>query len=354
MKNIYLKVPSINELHYKQKWMTDPKTMSYNAGYDIDIKGYDKQTGTITKTIEEMIAWYNNWINQEPDKYFAYIYDKTISEPVGEVYYYLDNGIHSMGIVIQNKYRGKGYSYHALLELEKVAFDKNGISELSDFIPLDRIGAIKTFKKAGFVQTELEENGLVFDKESIARQLLITKESYFSNRIELDKIIIRKASTADIVQIATIKVTGWKKAYTDIIDNDYLNNMVVDKEIISYNNKYSLNDVFVAELNNEIVGFCRVYDYDKAEFEDTEIDCEIREIYVRPDIKRIGIGSKLFNYVLNYFKTKGKRKLYLGVFKDNYKSRKFYEKMGGILWKDGYLEIKGTRYPIVSYLYKLN
>ena len=39
---------------------------------------------------------------------------------------------------------------------------------------------------------------------------------------------------------------------------------------------------------------------------------------------------------------------------DNYKSRKFYEKMGGILWKDGHLEIKGTRYPIVSYLYKLN
>lgn len=178
MSNIYLKVPSIDELYYRQEWMRDSKTMSYNAGFDIDLKGYDKETGTITKTDKEMVSWYNNWINKEPDKYFAYIFDKEIDEPIGEVYYYLDNGIHSMGIVIQDRYRGKGYSYNALLELEKVAFEKNNISELSDLIPLDRTGAIKTFKKAGFIHTELENKELVFGKESISRQLLITKEMY--------------------------------------------------------------------------------------------------------------------------------------------------------------------------------
>ena len=181
MPNIYLKVPSIEDLHYRQEWMKEKKTMSYNAGYDIDLKGYDKKTGTITKTDEEMITWYNNWINKEPDKYFAYIYDFEIVEPIGEVYYYLDNGIHSMGIVIQDKYRGKGYSNYALLELEKIAFEKNNINELSDIIPLDRVGAIETFKKAGFIHTELEEKGFVFGKESVAKQLLITKEMYFNN-----------------------------------------------------------------------------------------------------------------------------------------------------------------------------
>ena len=178
MQNTYLKVPNIQELHYRQKWMKDPKTMSYNAGYDMDLKGYDKETGTINKTDEEMMVWYDNWVNKEPDKYFAYIYDSEISEPIGEVYYYLNNGIHSMGIVIQDKYRGKGYSYYALLELEKVAFEKNNISELSDMVPLDRISVIKTFKKAGFIHTDLYKKELVFGKESIARQLLITKEMY--------------------------------------------------------------------------------------------------------------------------------------------------------------------------------
>ena len=36
MSNIYLKVPSIDELYYRQEWMRDSKTMSYNAGFDID------------------------------------------------------------------------------------------------------------------------------------------------------------------------------------------------------------------------------------------------------------------------------------------------------------------------------
>lgn len=182
MPNIYLKVSSVNELHYRQEWMKDPKTMSYNAGYDMDLKGYDKATGTITKSDEEMVTWYNNWVNKEPDKYFAYIYDNEVAEPIGEVYYYLDNGIHSMGILIQDKYRGKGYAYKALLELEKVAFEKNNINELSDIIPIERINAIKTFKKAGFVYTGLVKKENVFGKESIARQLLITKDWYLRNR----------------------------------------------------------------------------------------------------------------------------------------------------------------------------
>ena len=87
-----------------------------------------------------------------------------------------------MGILIQDKYRGKGYSYRALLELEKVAFEKNNIGELSDIIPLDRVGAIKSFKKAGFVHTNFEQKELVFGNESIAKQLLITKKMYLNIR----------------------------------------------------------------------------------------------------------------------------------------------------------------------------
>ncbi len=127
-----------------------------------------------------MIKWYDNWVNKEPDKYFAYIMMDVSEEPIGEVYYYLDKGIHSMGIVIQDKYRGNGYSYKALLELEKIAFEKYEISELSDIIPLDRIGAIRSFKKAGFIHTNLEQKELVFGKEIIAKQLLITREMYFN------------------------------------------------------------------------------------------------------------------------------------------------------------------------------
>ena len=170
-----------------------------------------------------------------------------------------------------------------------------------------------------------------------------------------DNISIRKAKESDIMQIATIKVEGWRQAYGDIINKEYLENMSISKEMQKYtDNYYSLDTVFVAEQDNEILCFCRVYDFDKSPYKDIDIDCEIREIYVRPNIKRMGIGSKMFKYVLNYFKERGKKKLYLGVFKDNYKSRKFYEKMGGIIGAKSNLKIENCMYTTVSYTYELS
>ena len=148
VKKVFLKVPKLEDMKYRQMWMKDKKTMAYNSGFDLDVKGYNKEDGTITKTDEEMRQWYNKWVNKEPDRFYAYIYVDGIDEPAGEVYYYPDNNIHSMGIVIYDKYRGSGYAYPALLELEKVAFEENGISELSDLVPTNRISAIKSFKKA--------------------------------------------------------------------------------------------------------------------------------------------------------------------------------------------------------------
>ena len=182
MPKVYLYPPTKSELRYRQEWMKDSKTMNYNAGFDLDLKGYDKKTGIISKTDEEMLEWYNKWIDKEPDRYFAYIISIDEDEPIGEVYYYPDGDIHSMGILISDKYRGKGYSYLALLALEEVAFERNDINELSDMIPLDRIGAIKSFKKAGFVHTNKEEKNLKFGKEEVAKQLLITKEMYFKSK----------------------------------------------------------------------------------------------------------------------------------------------------------------------------
>ena len=61
-----------------------------------------------------------------------------------------------------------------LIELEK------NINELSDIIPIDRVVAIKTFKKAEFIHTKLELKELGFCKESIYKQFLITKKMYFN------------------------------------------------------------------------------------------------------------------------------------------------------------------------------
>ena len=55
MGKVYLNIPTKDDLHYRQKWMNDPKTMKYNAGLNLELKGYNKQTGTISKTNEELL-----------------------------------------------------------------------------------------------------------------------------------------------------------------------------------------------------------------------------------------------------------------------------------------------------------
>ena len=59
MVNVFLKVPRKDQLFYRQDWMNDPETMEYNAGYDMELKGYERQSGTISKTDEEMLEWYD-------------------------------------------------------------------------------------------------------------------------------------------------------------------------------------------------------------------------------------------------------------------------------------------------------
>ena len=296
MSNIYLKVPSLEEMHYRKEWMMDPKTMDYNAGYDIDLSGYNKETGTITRTDEEMKSWYNNWINKEPDKYYAYIYINEIDEPIGEVYYYPNGDIHSMGIVIKGEYRGKGYSLDALLELEKVAFEKNNISELSDMIPLSRIGAIKTFEKAGFIQTDKERKE---QKEEIARQLLITKYMYdlfISETKDKDPYII------DITDDKIINLTGESASGKSTFSEKYINDdnyIVIDTDIV-FSDKPSNNkeSVELRKVFKDVTNLCLINDFDY--FYKKTLD------YFKDTNKTLVIDSAQYRNIKDYTILKGK------------------------------------------------
>ena len=128
-----------------------------------------------------MIAWYNDWI-KDSNKFFAYIYSNKETEPIGEVYYYPENGTHYVGILIKEGYRGKGYSYEVLKELEKIAFEKNNINELVDTVPENRISAIKALKKAGFIDAEKETTIKIFNTDTVIKQLRITKEEFKQNK----------------------------------------------------------------------------------------------------------------------------------------------------------------------------
>ena len=93
----------------------------------------------------------NLWNRKDKNKYFAYIKDLDLNEYVGYVNYHYNKNEnrYECGILIENKYRGYGYSKLALKLLCQVA-KENGIKELYDNFEKDRDKSLQLFESVGF------------------------------------------------------------------------------------------------------------------------------------------------------------------------------------------------------------
>lgn len=163
-------------------------------------------------------------------------------------------------------------------------------------------------------------------------------------------IIIRTIKEEDLPAVVDIGIAGWRTAYQGIIDSNYLNQMNHDDQLKKKRKNYKDNSFIVAELDGQVVGFCRYRDTSPF----SEADCELTAIYVKPDKKRNGIGRKLFEYVTNDFKHLGKTKMILWCLKENAPSRAFYETMGGTIVAEESVQIGDKEYLEVGFLYSLN
>lgn len=163
MKNINLYIPKLEDYWYEEKLQSDPKTMSYNAGYEVSYYGYHYDTGCIDFPKKKWEETYNKRIQE--NKYFAYIKDNDINEFVGYVNYHYNKNDDRFecGVVIESRYRGKGYSKSAL-KLLCITAKNNGIKELYDNFEINRDNTLSVFQSVGFKIIE-EQKWIKFNKE---------------------------------------------------------------------------------------------------------------------------------------------------------------------------------------------
>ena len=154
------------------------------------------------------------------------------------------------------------------------------------------------------------------------------------------KMIIRQAAEEDARQIADILVEDWKKAYRGIIDSDYLDSMSVEERYRIYR---------VAAVEKEILGFTW-----NEMTDDEDADCEIIAIYIRYSKRKGGIGKTLFKDSVDLFRTAGRKRMIIWCLRENEEARKFYEKMGGTVYKTGTHRWGSREYDMISYLYQLD
>jgi len=168
---IDLYIPKREDLWFYQKMMSDPETMSYNAGWDVDFYGYHRDTGCIDYPDEVLDDWYQQWVGMEPDRFYAYIRRTTDNAWIGDVnfHYSPEKDWWDMGIVIYAPYRGKGYAVPALKLLLDHAFRGCGIPLLHNDFEISRGAAWAIHRKLGFREVG-KEDGLL--------QLILTREEY--------------------------------------------------------------------------------------------------------------------------------------------------------------------------------
>lgn len=213
MKNIELVIPKLNQYSYEQKLESDSKTMSYNAGYDVSYFGYHYNTGCIDFPKEKWRDTYNKRINE--NKYFAYIKDCTINRYVGYVNYQYNknDNIYECGVLIESKYRGKGYSKDALRLLVKEA-NKNGVDYLYDTFEKDRENTLKIFLDVGF-EAYKESTWKKFN--NIVDGVIV--------RIKTDKIIPDTSNLKTIDDVLEFMKNNIRYGWLDINNEIYIGNM---------------------------------------------------------------------------------------------------------------------------------
>lgn len=213
MKNIKLVIPKLNQYSYEQKLESDPKTMSYNAGYDVSYFGYHYNTGCIDFPKEKWRDTYNKRINE--NKYFAYIKDCTINRYVGYVNYQYNKNddIYECGVLIESKYRGKGYSKDALRLLVKEA-NKNGVEYLYDTFEKDRENTLKTFLDVGF---EVYKESTWKKFNNIVDGVIV--------RIKTDKIIPDTSNLKTIDDVLEFMKNNIRYGWLDLNNKIHIGNM---------------------------------------------------------------------------------------------------------------------------------
>lgn len=139
----------------------------------------------------------------------------------------------------------------------------------------------------------------------------------------MSDFLIRPANPNDVPGIAFAHYTSWVETYTGLIDDAYLKTLSVERQLKRAGNE--LENVTVAEMDGEIVGFCR-----RGAYRDQDVSkCgEVMAIYILKKAQGMGIGRALMEKALSMLSASGYTQCKLWALANNAHAAGFYKKMG--------------------------
>ncbi|MCX7695294.1 MAG: GNAT family N-acetyltransferase [Caloramator sp.] len=164
-------------------------------------------------------------------------------------------------------------------------------------------------------------------------------------------MLVREAIPSDVPSVAKIHMDVWKDTYEGIIPNEVLEHRTYDELEDTWLDRLfedpeTREFMYVAENEDgELVGFI-VFSTDGFE----NYQGVIKSIYVYNDYQRQGIGTMLFNAAVEKLVEENIKNLIVWTYKDN-KNRRFYEKMGGKIFREAVVDIEGRKVAKIAYVW---
>ena len=142
-------------------------------------------------------------------------------------------------------------------------------------------------------------------------------------------ITIRIASVPDAARIAHIHVATWRVAYQGQMPDDYLARLDENQRAGFWRQRLaeSRGNVFVCELEGEMIGFCDWMPSRDADADQRSV-AEIAAVYVRAEHWGRGAGGALCRRALRVARSLNFTAMTLWVLETNSRARQFYQSMG--------------------------
>jgi len=134
-------------------------------------------------------------------------------------------------------------------------------------------------------------------------------------------IIIRKALPEDAYELTICHISCFQSAYKGIVADEFLENMLAEKEQRVERYKKSLLDpgdcvYYCVVYAGRIIGFLIIH----------KKDGEIWAIYLIEEFRNKGYGKEMLDFAIKELNRMGHKEVFLWVFEENIGARRFYER----------------------------
>lgn len=167
----------------------------------------------------------------------------------------------------------------------------------------------------------------------------------------MSDITVRRMTIEDAEAVTDVLIDSWQTAYRGIVSDDCLDNL--NRAELIERRKRQYKDYIVAVVDDRVAGYCWYINDNSFSDDLSDIDCEIVALYVRPELERHGIGSRMLSYAADDLKDQGRTRMVIWCLKDNHRGRQFYTKMGGNVMGEHTTHIGNDDYDEVGFLFSL-